>query len=364
MARGLNVLALVTEAFGGFGGIAQYNRDFLHALADSAAVERIVALPRSAETNDGDRPEKIDQRSPLRGRLAYSANALARAYRDGPFDLVFCGHLYHAPLAVGVGRLIGARVWLQAHGFETWDAPSRLLRRSVDRVDLITTVSRYTRQRTLQWANLDPESVRVLPNTVRPRFSRGQRDAAVLEKFGLSGAKIVLTVSRIDKGDFYKGHDKVIAAIAEVRRAEPKAVYVIVGDGDGRDALEAHAAESGLLGDAVRFLGRLSDDDLLAFYRSSDVFIMPSTKEGFGIVFVEAAAAGLPVIAGDRDGSVDALADGALGRLIDPLSHEAIVAALVETLRGAPAPASVDVDRFAYAHFAGHVDALARMFAA
>ena len=207
------------------------------------------------------------------------------------------------------------------------------MRASVDRTDLVTTVSRYTRRRTLQWSNLDPECVRVLPNTVKPMFSPGPRDQAVLDKFGLSGAKVILTVSRIDKGDFYKGHDKVIAAMGEVRRAEPRAVYVVVGDGDARESLEAQAAESGLLGEAVRFLGRLSDGDLLALYRSSDVFAMPSTKEGFGIVFVEAAAAGLPVIAGDRDGSVDALADGAIGRLIDPLSHEAIVAALVEALR-------------------------------
>ena len=183
-----------------------------------------------------------------------------------------------------------------------------------------------------------PERVRVLPNTVRSTLSPGPRSETTLARFGLSGAKVVLTLSRIDKADAYKGHDRVIEAMAEVRRAEPEALYVVVGDGDGRADLEALAKRQGA-GDAVRFLGRLNDDDVLALYRSADAFVMPSMKEGFGIVFVEAAACGLPVIAGNRDGSVDALADGAIGRLVDRLSQDEIAGALIDILRRRPSVA-------------------------
>jgi glycosyltransferase involved in cell wall biosynthesis len=90
---------------------------------------------------------------------------------------------------------------------------------------------------------------------------------------------------------------------------------------------------------------------------------MPSTGEGFGIVFLEAAAYGLPVIGGNRDGSVDALADGAIGRPVDPEDEDALVAALVDALKGAQRGSSASVKRFAFENFAHHVDDLVRSLA-
>jgi phosphatidyl-myo-inositol dimannoside synthase len=363
VARGVSVLALVTDAFGGFGGIAQYNRDFLCALSDSPIVERVVTLPRVAADNVRDSPTKIVQAPPRRGRLLYSMNALATARRESPFDIVFCGHLYQAPLAAGIARIVGARLWLQTHGIEAWERPARIVRAAVARADLITAVSRYTRRRVLQWTNLSPDCIRVLANTVRPMFSPGPPSEAVLSRLGLSGAKIVLTVARVVQSEAYKGHDRIIEIMAAVRRVEPTALYVVVGDGDGRSKLEALAGRLGV-SDAVRFCGRLSDEDLLALYRSADALIMPSEGEGFGIVFLEAASCGLPVVAGNSDGSVDALADGAIGRLVDPRSHDEIVCALIDILRLRPPPALETVARFSYDHFAHHVDALIRTLAA
>jgi phosphatidylinositol alpha-1,6-mannosyltransferase len=362
VASGLSVLALATDAFGGYGGIAQYNRDLFQALADSRAVGRVVVLPRIANRNAGRPPSKVIQRRPRSGRVSYSLNALATARREGPFDIVFCGHLYHAPLAAALCKIIDARLWLQTHGIEAWESPSWLARASTGRVQLITAVSRYTRRRVLEWTSVEPDRVRVLPNVVRSRFSPGPRNETTLAKFGLSGAKIVLTVSRINKVDAYKGHQRVIKAMAKVRREEQDTIYVVVGDGDGRADLESLAERADLSG-AIRFLGRLSDDDILTLYRSADVFIMPSTSEGFGIVFIEAAACGLPVIGGNSDGSVDALADGAIGRLIDPLSQDEIAGALIDILRRKPPAAVEAVRRFSYAQFADHVDTLVRLVA-
>jgi phosphatidylinositol alpha-1,6-mannosyltransferase len=332
MTQALRILALVTDAFGGYGGIAQYNRDLLQACSASDCVESIVVMPRLVtEAISGPLPDKVIQTPAHFGRFAFSLAALRIALTRGPFDVIFCGHIYHAPLAAALCRLTGARLWLQTHGVDSWERPPPLLRACVEHATLVTTVSRYTRDRMAQWSRLAPEQIRVLPNTVRPMFSPGPPDPALLDRLGLSGRKIILTVSRLGKADAYKGHDRVIRALAQVRRAEPSAHYVIVGDGDGRRDLEALVAAQGQ-GEAVTFLGRRSDEDVLALYHSSAVFVMPSLKEGFGIVFIEAAACGLPVIAGNRDGSVDALADGALGQLIDPLSEAELVAALLDTL--------------------------------
>ena len=82
------------------------------------------------------------------------------------------------------------------------------------------------------------------------------------------------------------------------------------------------------VGAAVRFVGQVARQELPDYYRLADVFVMPSTGEGFGIVFLEASAADLPVIGGNRDGSVDALAEGRIGTLIDPDDVHGLVEAI------------------------------------
>lgn len=147
-----------------------------------------------------------------------------------------------------------------------------------------------------------------------------------------------------------------------MRKAHPDAIYAIAGDGDAREELQALAASEGV-GEYVRFLGHVSDADVLALYRSSDLFVMPSMKEGFGIVFVEAAATGIPVLGGSRDGSVDALAEGRIGRMIDPLDEGALVAALIDELNHRRPADPAAVQRFSFENFAQHVDAIVGSFA-
>lgn len=353
----VKILALVTDAYGGHGGIAQYNRDFCRALSRASYVHEVVVLPRWGKGNRNALPERIRQLAPTNSRVLYSAKALMAAAQRRPFDLIFCGHLYHVPLAASLGRMLSLPVWLQAHGIEAWERPPAFIRSSVERSSLITTVSRYTRNRLLEWANIPPSRVRVLPNTLRPCFTPAPADKATFEKFGLTGSKIILTVSRLSKADAYKGHDRVIEAMPTILKADPRATYAVVGEGDGRAGLEALAARHGL-GQTVRFFGRLNDDDVLALYRSADVFIMPSTGEGFGIVFAEAAATALPVVGGNRDGSVDALAEGQIGRLIDPMSQEQIIAAVVDGVGGRLKSNPDAAQRFSFSNFEAHIDAL------
>ncbi len=358
----MRVLALVTDAFGGYGGIAQYNRDFLTALSQSKHVSEIVVLPRVGHCSTFELAPKVNQLSPVKSKAAYSLAAFTTAVRKkAPLDLLFCGHIYTAPLAAFLGKSLKAPVWLQTHGIDAWERPAKALRLAVERSALITTVSRYTRRRMLEWSNIDPFRVRVLPNTVRPIFLPGEDNAEVRAKYHLSRKKIILTVSRITKEDYYKGHSGVINALTAVRGYHPDLVYVIVGDGDGRIDLERQVSELGLQ-EFVRFVGRVSDEDVLALYQSASAFIMPSTKEGFGIVFAEAAATGLPVIGGSQDGSVDALADGRIGRVIDPRSQDQIVIALNDALAGRLGGNPLEVQRFAFQNFATHVDELVRNF--
>src|ERR1019366_606100 len=158
------MLALVTDAFGGRGGIAQYNRDFLSALAKGEVVSSITVVPRAAR-GFYLLPKKIEQTPARAGRSAYVLAVLREAL-SRPFDLVFCGHLFMAPLAALITRLKGAKLIMQTHGIEVWRRPSWSQRAALETADLVLCVSRHTRSAVLSWAAIAPERVLVVPGTV------------------------------------------------------------------------------------------------------------------------------------------------------------------------------------------------------
>jgi len=323
------VLALVTEAFGGRGGIAQYNRDFLCALAEPGggiAPPPIIVLPRNAP-HRVELPDGIEQLAPRSGRAAYSLVAVAVALTR-QVDCVFCGHLYMAPLAALIARLCRARLIMQMHGIEAWPRPTRLRRVAVEAADLVLCVSRHTRAQILSWAALEPERVVVLPNTVGEAFTPGG-DAALRAKWGLVGKRVLLTVGRMDARERYKGQDRVIGALPRLVAAGHDAVYVLLGDGDDVARLKSLAVETGVA-DRVRFMGEVGQESVVEVCRMADLFVMPSTGEGFGIAFLEAMASGTPALGLAVAGARDVLADGELGMAVSEAEFPSALARALE----------------------------------
>ena len=318
----MRVLALVTDAFGGSGGIAAYNRQILAALAAGGARVEV----RARRGRPGTLPAGVVQGPPRPGRADFTA-ALARRLARGPRpELVWCGHIHLAPLAALAARATGAALWLQAHGIEAWTRPGRAVRAAVERAGLVTAVSRVTRSRLLAWSTLPPERVRVLPNAVAPDFAPGPKPAPLLARHGLEGRRVLFTLARLAAAEGYKGHDRVIGLLPALAARLPDLAYVIGGDGDDRPRLEGLAAALGVA-ERCRFIGPVPEGETAAHHRMADVFVMPSTGEGFGIVYLEAMACGVPAVGLDGDGSVDPL--GAC-----PLGHAVPEAALGETLAG------------------------------
>lgn len=333
MNKALRILALATDAFGAGGGIAQYNRDLFGALSSAGNINEVVVLPRKGQVLPGDLPAKVIQLPLCKGKLSFSLRALQTVWRHGPFDLIFCGHLYMTPLVALISKISGIPFWLQLHGIEAWERPGVLQRWGAERADLVTAVSRYTRRRFLSWANCKPEMVKVLPNTVDERFSPGPKPESLTDRYQLRGKKVLLTVSRLAAAERYKGHDRVIEAVAELKKAHPEIVYMIAGDGDDMPRLQKLANDFGVA-EQVRFIGYVPDEDLPDLYRTADVFVMPSTGEGFGIVFLQALASGIPVIGGDSDGSRDPLRDGLDGHLVEANKPAVMAVAIDEIIRG------------------------------
>lgn len=318
------ILALVTDAFGGRGGIAQYNRDLLQALAGTGDV---AVLPRHAPDHHGPLPAGVLQHVPQSGRMSYAIAALCLLMMVRP-RIVFCGHLFMAPLAALLARLSGAKLIVQLHGIEAWERPSRLQRTAVEGADLVLCVSRDTRAKVLSWAALASERAVVLPNTVGDAFIIPGDRAAARAHFGLGDQTVLLSVSRLDPRERYKGHDRVIEALPSLVAAGRDLVYVIAGEGADRARLEQLAQDLGVA-KHVSFVGSVPTNALPDLYGAVDLFVLPSNGEGFGIVFLEAMASGTPALGLATAGAKDALADGDLGYVT---SIRGFLSTLVEAL--------------------------------
>ena len=216
-----------------------------------------------------------------------------------------------AALAWLIARLKRAKLIVQTHGIEAWSRPSRLCQAAIDAADVVICPSRYTRCRVLGWSGVAPERIVLLPNTVDEAFTPGD-GSALREAWGLQGKRVLLTVARMDSRERYKGHDRVIAAIPQLVGKGHDVIYVVLGEGDDQPRLVALANKSGV-GDRVWFMGAVGRQTIIDAYRAADLFVMPSTGEGFGIAFLEAMASGTPAIGLAVAGARDALADGELG---------------------------------------------------
>jgi phosphatidylinositol alpha-1,6-mannosyltransferase len=296
----------------------------------------------------------------MESRHAYSLAALWTAITHRPVDFVFCGHLRMAPLAAVICRVLNVPLWLQIHGVDVWHEFSALQHRAVESATLVTSVSRHTRRRLLHWAGIDPARVKVLPNTVKSQYQPGPKPGHLLERHAVGGKKVLLTVSRLSSLERYKGHDRVIRTLPRVLKQRPDTIYLIVGDGDDRPRLESLTVECGVR-ENVQFAGLVPEEELPDYFRLADVFVMPSAAEGFGIVFLEAMATGIRVIGGSRDGSRDALCDGALGTLVDPGNGEELASAIIAALDD-PTRTGDRTTRFKPDLFKEYLDALGQFF--
>lgn len=256
---------------------------------------------------------------------ALNAVAVAEAVRFRP-AAVLSAHIVTAPAAAMIGAALGVPFVQYLHAEELGARPA-LAAFALRRAAVAIAVSRYTRELALA-AGAEPGRVHVIhPGVDLP-------DELVPAKAVVRPT--VLTVARLSER--YKGHDVMLRALPLIRARVPGVEWVVVGDGPLRPGLEHAAAEQGLT-DSVRLLGRVGDGERDRRLGGAHVFAMPSrlpagdfAGEGFGIVYLEAAAHGLPVVAGDVGGALDAVVHDETGVLVDPTDHVALAGAITALL--------------------------------
>lgn len=326
------------EIFSKEGGIQSYVKDILSAYLSVGSGSAEVFLLRDSPgcPNPFDTGQLkfhyLKTLPPWLGRLRLSVALLGCLLHRRP-RRVFCGHIKLAPLVQLLCQPLGIPHTVLTYGKEVWEPLAASYQRALQQADSIWAISRYSRDMACEANNLDRQKFQMLPCAVNGDiFTPGEKDPTLVEGYSLAGSKVLMTVARLWSGDIYKGVDVTIRALPKIAQKIPNVKYLVIGRGDDRPRLERLAADLGVA-ERVVFAGFVATEELPAHYRVADAYVMPS-QEGFGIVYLEAMACGVPVIAGDADGSAEPLQDGRLGWRVPHRDPEAMAAACVEMLEG------------------------------
>jgi phosphatidylinositol alpha-1,6-mannosyltransferase len=329
------------------GGISQYLYDITRFLPPTSI--RVLGLPTSGwQEFDSLQhfsiqrlgvPERWD---PLSAQFKLLAPAyLAKALQIPRFDVLLCGQAHHSLMipALMIHRMRGTPFGIFTYGLDLL-RPQRRIQRPLfnwllRQADLVFAIS----ERTADIAGslgVRNDNIRVIYPAVNiSRLQIEQSPTLVRERHGLIGKRIILSLGRLVER---KGFDTVIRAMPMILAAVPNAHYLIVGNGDFREALKS-MVDLLDLGEHVTLAGWKPDDQIADYFAACDVFAMISREipergdvEGFGIVFLEANYMGRPVVGGRSGGVPEAVLHEETGLLVDPNDPQDVASAIVRLL--------------------------------
>ena len=318
------------------GGIQAYLLSVIQAVRALRPQARItvlsmrdVEIPNEAKSIPGIEFHCTGGANGLATRVRFCFKAVVLCLLNRP-DILMVGHVHFCSIAYFLKLFLRIPYYSFGYGLDIWGDRSWFFRHSLNSSRKVITISNYTAGRIQSDQHTRADLIEILPCTFDSnRFIPKPRPSYLVERYGIRPDQmIILMVCRLASAERYKGYDILIEAIPKLLPSFPNVRFLIAGKGADFQRVSDRITEAGL-SETIQLLGFVPDDELCDLYNLCDVFAMPSKGEGFGIVFVEALACGKPVLAGNRDGSKDAVLQGEVGALVDP----EIEAEIVETLR-------------------------------
>ncbi|MEO0454669.1 MAG: glycosyltransferase family 4 protein [Verrucomicrobiota bacterium] len=305
----------------GEGGVQAYGLHLVTALRQNAKIESVALL-------EIDLPKTPVVR--LIPKFIFLFKALISIVRGT--DLVWVTHIDLAPVAYLFTKIGGPPYILSCHGLEVWRDLPPIKQKALQAAKRLLPVSHYTMQQLIHHYGIAEEQCVLFPNTYESRSALSDRCRSrnqIAQEWNIPESDLILfSLSRLRPEDREKGYGQTLRVTAALNEKGLSCTYIAAGSGSDIQWLQSLAGEL-RIADKLKCPGFVTNDQLPRYYQAADLFIMPSLKEGFGIVFLEALDAGLPVLAGDQDGSSEPLLNGELGFLCDP--HD--VQEMVQTVK-------------------------------
>jgi glycosyltransferase involved in cell wall biosynthesis len=325
---------LYLTAFSKTGGIEQFNKNIIASLHQLNIESDIISVYDEQCVDYYSTPKTFKGFGGKKIKYLLSLLSFAKKY-----NVFIIGHINLA-WPVYLIKILNptAKIILIAHGVEVWEVQKKISLWLLKTANFILAVSNYTKSRLLNNnPSIEIDKIKILPNAVDPFFSYPTdfaRPDYLLKRYNVKeNEKIVLTIARLSSEEQYKGYDLVINSLKKIINDGYVVKYLIVGKADNIEfeRINNLIVAKGLT-ESVILTGFIPLNELVDHYLLAEIFVLPSSGEGFGIVFIEALACGLKVIAGNKDGSVDALLNGKLGALVDPQNPLALSKEIIHSL--------------------------------
>ena len=331
----VNKIAFIyLTGFSKTGGIEKFNKNVL------ASFKELNTNAVAYSVYDDKCDEKYFNQNKFKGfagnKKLFSFSIIRNAKK---YDTLLIGHINLSFVAYLVKLMNPSiKLVLIAHGIEVWKKQKGKAEWLLRNTNWILAVSNFTKH-TLQASNpyVSSKKIKLIPNALDPYFtypSKFKKPFYLLDRYNLRPEdKVLLTVARLSADEQYKGYDRVIQSINKLSNSYHSIKYLIVGKADEKEQKRVKALiQEENVQDHIILTGFIPENELIDHYLLADVFVLPSKGEGFGIVLIEAMACGVNVIAGYKDGSVDALLNGELGTLIDPDNQVELIEEILNNL--------------------------------
>jgi len=317
------ILFLTLYTYSLTGGIEKVCENFiqvLHNLTQQGKIEDSLTLSLY------DQNHHHQQYGCFNGnKIKFLLDTLRKSFSH---DIIILSHIHLLPIAKLIRQFSPKKkIILFAHGIEVWQPLTSWKKKLLSGID-IWAVSAYTAKKLHEQQEVPLQNIHILNNSLPKDYPLYEVKStySLTDKFYIpADHQILLTVCRLSSVEQYKGYDLVLSVFKDLVKSHPKLSYLIVGKADETELARVQKLVTDYhLEQHVILTGYVSDAEIDHLYQKADVFVMPSKGEGFGLVFTEALAHGCRVLAGNADGSTDALLKGELGLLVNPEDANAI----------------------------------------
>lgn len=341
------MLYLTLSTFSTTGGVQKMGRTMGYALQQIARRNNWGYKFWSGYDRDDQLNAVYTNQQNFKGFGKHRALFAAEAVREGiQSDIVILSHINLATVGCMIKKISPeTKVFLIAHGIEVWRPLLGYKKKILKACDKILCVSNFTRDKIIELHQAQAEKSLVLNNALDPLITLPQqfnRPNYLLERYGLTDQdKIIFTLTRLASTEQYKGYEQVIKAVAQLKNQFKNLKYILAGQYDECEGVRIRSLIAHYnVEDHIMMTGFIEGTELEDHFLLADLFVLPSRKEGFGIVFIEAMACGLPVICGNNDGSLDAIKNGELGTAVNADDINELIEAISTALNKPATPAT------------------------